>query len=514
MLVKRTIITLLFIFLSSYPALSDVAMTSVFGDNMVLQREINIPVWGTADPGERITVSIDDNEAKTTAGNDGHWLVKLDIMSAGGPFKMTVKGKNSITFTNVMVGEVWVCSGQSNMQWPIKNQKNVENDVASANYPNIRFFTVDRVTKQTPQYEFSGKKPMWTVCTPETVVPFSAVAYFFGRQMHRELGIPVGLIHSSWGGSPAESWTTRESLVTDPELDPILVRWIDIIEKYPYAKQQYDKELAEWNKAKAEGKQVSSMPRPPLGPEHFHYPSCLYNAMISPLLPYGIGGVIWYQGESNAGRAFQYRKLFPTMIRDWRMAWKQGDFPFLFVQLANFRQTVPEPGDSDWAELREAQLMTLSLPNTAMAVAIDIGEADNIHPQNKQEVGRRLALGAYKVAFNMDIVHSGPLYHSMYVGNGKIHLRFTETGSGLIAKGGNPLKGFAIAGKNRDFVWADAKIEGNEVVVWSDEVPDPVAVRYAWANNPVCNLYNREGLPASPFRTDSWPGITNGAMKP
>ena len=514
MFAKRIVITLLLTFLASYPALSDVAMTSVFGDNMVLQRKMNIPVWGTADPGEKIVVSINGKEAKTTAGNDGRWMVRMDKMSAGGPFKMTVKGNNSITFANVMVGEVWVCSGQSNMQWSMERLKNIEDDVASANYPNIRLFSVERVTKDTPQYEFSGKKPEWTACTPETVLPFSSVAYFFGREVHNELGIPVGLIHSSWGGTPAESWTTWESLESEPELNAIIERWAEIIEDYPEAKVQYEKKLAEWEKAKAEGKQVSRMPGPPRGPGHQHYPSSLYNAMISPLIPYGIGGAIWYQGESNAGRAYQYRKLFPIMIQDWRMVWKQGDFPFLFVQLANFRKTVPEPVDSDWAELREAQLMTLSLPNTAMAVIIDIGEADNIHPQNKQEVGSRLALGALKVAFNRDIVHSGPIYHSMYVDNGKIRLRIHETGSGLVAKGGGSLKGFAIAGDDRKFVWADAKIEGDEIVVWSDRVPDPAAVRYAWADNPICNLYNREGLPASPFRTDNWTGITAGKLKP
>ena len=513
-LMKRIVITLLFIFLAAYPVLSDVAMTAVFGDNMVLQREMNVPVWGTADPGEKITVSINGKESKTTTGNEGRWMVRMYKMTAGGPFKMTVKGKNTITFTNVMVGEVWVCSGQSNMQWSLERLKNAEDDIASANYPNIRLFYVDRVTKDTPQSDFSGEIPEWTACTPETVLPFSSVAYFFGREVHNELGIPVGFIHSSWGGTPAESWTTWESLESDPELSAILERWVEIIENYPKTKEAYDKKLAEWEKAKAEGEQVSRMPGPPRGPGHQHYPSSLYNAMISPLVPYGIRGAIWYQGESNAGRAYQYRKLFPTMIRDWRMVWKQGDFPFLFVQLANFRKTVPEPGDSDWAELREAQLMTLSLPNTAMAVAIDIGEADNIHPQNKQDVGRRLALGAFKVTFNKDIVHSGPIYQSMYVDKGKIRLRFKETGSGLIAKGGGPLKGFAIAGDDRKFVWADAKIEGEEIVVWSDNVPEPAAVRYAWADNPICNLYNREGLPTSPFRTDNWPGITAGKLKP
>jgi sialate O-acetylesterase len=341
---------------------------------------------------------------------------------------------------------------------------------------------------------------------------FSAAAYFFGRYLHKELNIPVGLIHTSWGGTPAEAWTRREVLEAIEDCAPILKRYEDAVANYPNAMEEYKKKLAEWKdaaaKAKAEGTNPPRRPREPFGPGHPHTPSGLYNAMIAPLIPYGIAGAIWYQGESNAGRAYQYRKLFKAMITNWRKDWGLGRFPFLFVQLANFMQTKPEPGDSAWAELREAQSMALELPNAGMAVIIDIGEADNIHPKNKQDVGKRLALWALADTYGKEMIKSGPIYRSMNVNGNSIVLEFKYVGGGLVAKDGEDLKGFAVAGADRKFVWADAKIVGNTIVVSSDQVTEPVAVRYAWADNPVCNLYNTEGLPASPFRTDDWPGVT------
>jgi sialate O-acetylesterase len=301
-------------------------------------------------------------------------------------------------------------------------------------------------------------------------------------------------------------------LEADADFAPILKRYADAVANYPNAMEEHKQKLAEWKeaaeKAKAEGKNPPRRPRAPFGPGHPHTPSGLYNAMIAPLIPYGIAGAIWYQGESNAGRAYQYRTLFPAMIKNWRDDWGVGKFPFLFVQLANFMETKPEPDDSAWAELREAQLMTLALPNTGMAVIIDIGEADDIHPKNKQDVGKRLALWALADTYGKKLVKSGPIYTSMKVDGNSIVLSFDHVGGGLVAKDGEGLKGFAIAGKDRKFVWADAKIEGDTVVVSSDEVSEPAAVRYAWADNPVCNLYNQEDLPASPFRTDKWPGVT------
>jgi sialate O-acetylesterase len=444
-----------------------------------------------------------------TADQDGKWAFNMNCPEAGGPYEMTLTGKNAITIKNIMAGEVWVCSGQSNMQWSVKASANPEQEIAEANYPDIRLFTVERKVAQQPQSDCTGS---WTSCSPETVPDFSAVAYFFGRELHKRLDVPIGLIHTSWGGTPAEAWTRRDALEADADFEPILTRYDDAIAKYPQAKEEYEKKLEEWKqaaeKAKAEGEKAPRKPRPPFGPGNPHSPAGLYNAMIAPLIPYGIQGAIWYQGESNAGRAYQYRKLFPAMIKNWRDDWGQGDFPFLFVQLANFMAIKPEPGESAWAELREAQLMTLSLPNTGMAVIIDIGEAEDIHPKNKQDVGKRLALWALAKTHGKELVYSGPIYKSMKAEGNQVILNFDHVGGGLVAKADEQLKGFAVAGEDRKFVWADARIDGDTVVVSSEDVSEPVAVRYAWADNPVCNLYNKEGLPASPFRTDDWPGVT------
>ena len=408
-----------------------------------------------------------------------------------------------------MVGEVWVCSGQSNMQMSVRSSANAEQESAEADYPNIRLFTVERKVAEQPQSDCAGS---WTLCSPETVPGFSAAAYYFGRELHKELDVPIGLIHTSWGGTPAEAWTKREALEKVADAAPILERYDDAVAGYPQAMKEHEQKVIEWKKAvekaRAEKKKIPRGPRAPFGPGHPHSPAGLYNAMIAPLIRYGISGAIWYQGESNVSRAYQYRKLFPAMIKNWRNDWGLGDFRFLFVQLANFMAVKPEPAESAWAELREAQLMTLALPKTGMAVIIDIGEANNIHPKNKQDVGKRLALWALSRSYGKKLVYSGPIYKSMKVEGNNIILDFEHVGGGLVAAGDEPLKGFAIAGTDREFVWADAKIDGDTVVVSGNEDSAPVAVRYAWADNPVCNLYNEEGLPASPFRTDDWPGIT------
>lgn len=493
----------------SWSVQAEVRLANLFQDHMVLQQGQKVAVWGTAAPGERVTVSLAGKQASALAGEDGRWRVELGPLAAGGPFEMRVEGQNALTLQDVLVGEVWVCSGQSNMAWPVERAANPEQEISQANYPLIRFFTVRQKVAQEPQSEVEGT---WEVCSPQTVGHFSAVGYFFARELHRTLGVPVGMINSSWGGTPAEAWTSRPALEADPALRPILENWERVLANYPQALQRYQERLKQWGeeaaKAKAEGRAVPPRPQPPLGPGHPWTPGGLFNGMIAPLTPFAIRGVIWYQGESNAGRAYQYRRLFPTLIQDWRRAWGRGDFPFLFVQLANFMKTLPEPSESAWAELREAQSMALSLPKTGMAVAIDIGEADDIHPKNKQEVGRRLALAALAIAYGKDVVYSGPLYESMSIEGNRIRLRFKHVDGGLVAKDGEGLKGFAIAGEDRKFVWAEARIEGDTVVVSSPQVPNPVAVRYAWADNPVCNLYNRAGLPASPFRTDDWPGVT------
>jgi sialate O-acetylesterase len=341
---------------------------------------------------------------------------------------------------------------------------------------------------------------------------FSAVAYYFGRELYKELDVPIGLIHTSWGGTPAEAWTSPATLEGNLAFEPIIRRYKEAVANYPQAKKEFEEKLEQWKKeaekAKAEGTQAPPRPSEPFGPGHPHSPSGLYNAMIAPLVPYAICGAIWYQGESNAGRAYQYRELFPAMIKSWWKSWPQLSFPFLFVQLANYRQTKDAPAESDWAELREAQLMTLALPDTGMAITIDIGEADDIHPKNKQDVGKRLALWALAKTYGRNVVHSGPIYKSMDTKDGKIIVHFDHIGGGLVTRDGGPLKGFAIAGADQSFVWADARIDGDTVVVSSEKTAEPVAVRYAWADNPICNLCNKAGLPASPFRTDTWPGVT------
>jgi len=504
-------LSLSLLFLTALPVAADVKLPAVISDNMVLQQNTKVPVWGTAEPGEQVTVTLGEQQLVTTADNEGRWTVKLAPLDAGGPFELTVAGNNTITLHNVLVGEIWFCSGQSNMQWPVNLAANAEQEKAESNCSTIRLFSIKRTVAGQPLQDTEGK---WVACSSETVMSFSAVGYFFGRYLHKELETPVGLIHSSWGGTPAEAWTSRSTLESDAEFKPILDHWEQTLAKYPQAEKEYQKQLAQWKQdvanAKNEGKKAPRKPQTPIGPNHPHRAAGLYNGMIAPLIPYAIKGVIWYQGESNAGQAYQYRKLFPMMIQNWRRDWGQGDFPFLFVQLANFMKRQPQPAESAWAELREAQLMTLVLPKTAMAVAIDIGEANDIHPRNKQDVGYRLGLAARTIAYGSDVVYSGPIYESMIVEDDKVRLRFKHIGSGLVTRDSEPLKGFAIAGPDHKFAWADAKIDNNTVVVWSEQVPNPIAVRYAWADNPDCNLYNKAGLPASPFRTDDWLGITKG----
>ena len=476
-------ISTVFIIMPS-PVLADVRMSKIFSDNMVLQRDTEITVWGWADSGEQVTVTLGGQNRVAETGIDGRWEVSLTSMKAGGPFKMLVNGKNSLEFSNILVGDVWICSGQSNMEWPISRSADADNEIAHADYPEIRLFTVPREIAVIPADDLAGGN--WEECSPETVASFSAVGYFFGRHIHKETGVPVGLINSSWGGTIAETWISRETMGTIDDFKEVMAS-ADLIDL-----QQRQAETVNG------------------GPNSF--PTLLFNGMINPVTSFNIKGAIWYQGESNAGRAYQYREVFPALITDWRKQWGQGELPFFFVQLANFMAPVSDPVESGWAELREAQAMTLSLPATGMAVAIDIGEADDIHPLNKQDVGKRLALSALKVTYGRDIVHSGPVYDYMRVEGDGIRIGFTSTGSGLMSKDKyGYLKGFTIAGKDRKFHWARAIIENNDVVVYSDQVSNPVAVRYAWANNPDdANLCNNEGLPASPFRTDDWPGITFG----
>ncbi|MCL4693705.1 MAG: sialate O-acetylesterase [Candidatus Hydrogenedentes bacterium] len=490
----------------------EITLASVIGDHMVLQQDMAAPVWGKTAPDTKVKVMLGNQTVTTRSDEQGNWKADLGPLKAGGPYDITVKaGKTEKVIADVLVGEVWVCSGQSNMQWTVSNSNDAENEIKNANHPEIRLFTVARKTSEEPLSECEGS---WTVCSPESIPEFSAVGYFFGRRVHQTLGVPVGLINTSWGGTPAEAWTSMPKLQSNPDFQPIIDRWDDIVKNYPQTKADYDKALAEWQKKADEAKannqpEPGDKPRAPMGPDSPHRVASLYNGMIQPLIPYGIRGAIWYQGESNAGRAYQYRSLFPAMIEDWRANWGQDEFPFLFVQLANFMKRNPDANASSaWAELREAQSMTLGLENTGQAVIIDIGEADDIHPRNKQDVGSRLAQSAWHVAYDMDgAIWSGPVMSTMKVEGNAVRITFDHANQGLMANG-DALRGFAVAGEDKVFHWADATIDGNAVVVSSPDVANPVAVRYGWGDNPLCNLYNGAGLPASPFRTDDWPGVT------
>ena len=401
------------------------------------------------------------------------------------------------------------------MAFSVSRAVNSEQEIAKADFPRIRLFAVPGKPATEPQATVGGA---WQVCSPETVGAFSAVGYFFGREIHRTLNVPVGLINSSWGGTPAEVWTARSALEADPDFKPILERPEQQTSQSQPSRRAGATQPAGASRQTGKGggrNRQGTAPatraagRPQAAPRSRpRGAAVLYNGMIHPLMPYAIRGAIWYQGEANASRAYQYRKLLPAMIQSWRAGWGQGEFPFLIVQLANYQARQQKPYDSAWAELREAQLMTLSLPKTGIAVAIDIGNPKDIHPTNKQEVGRRLALAARAIAYGEKLAYSGPIYESMKAEDGKVRLRFKDADGGLAARDGGQLTSFAIAGEDRQFVEANAVIDGKSMVVSSERVNRPVAVRYAWADSPECNLINGAGLPASPFRTDDWPGIT------
>lgn len=472
----RWILFFLLLTIVSTSAIADVRVAGVFSNDMVLQRHQPIVIWGWADKGERVSVSLDKLSKNVKADASGKWKVILPPMEAGGPYDLKVAGKNTITFDNILIGDLWVCSGQSNMGVTVKNANNPDQETASANYPLIRLLDVPRNMPTVPEEDI--KTASWKVCSPQTISGFSAVAYFFGRNIYNEINVPVGLIHTSWGGSNVEAWTSMDYLTK--------------VDKYA----NYPAVLAET---------IAKMqPDANVHPNKIH--TSLYNGMIHPLVNMPVKGVIWYQGESNTYEGMLYRTLFPNMIQCWRDKWRQPALPFLFVQLANYTDELPDPGPSNWAKLREAQLLSLTVPNAAMTVAIDVGEAKDIHPKNKQEVGYRLSRNALRLVYGKSVVDSGPLYESMQTEGDKIVLSFRHTSGGLVARDKyGYLKSFAVAGPDRKFYWAKAAIRGSQVVVYSDKVPNPVAVRYAWADNPGdANLYNGEGLPASPFRTDDW----------
>lgn len=515
---RRCTLVVAIVFILTPAAWADIKTHPLISEGMVLQQGKKIPIWGTGDANNHAVVEFNGKTYRPegSATKDGNWIVWLDNLRAGGPFPLTITGYdgdkplNKIELKNVYVGEVWVCSGQSNMEWPVRASADPEQVAAASKNPLIRLFTVQKKVSAAPEKTLVGS---WQECGPTTVPNFSAVGYFFGRDLQAALKVPVGLIHTSWGGTPAEAWTSRATLQADPGLKYMMENFDAGVANHPKALEAYkavlEKHMEAVAKAKAEGKPAPDAPRPPVSPDkHYQSPSVLYNGMIAPVIPYGIRGAIWYQGESNAGKAYEYRHLFPTMIKNWRADWKQGEFPFLFVQLAPFTAIKKEPIESNWAELREAQLLTTrDVPHTGMAVITDVGDEKDIHPKWKEPVGARLALAARAIAYGERIDYSGPVYDGVKIDGNKAVLSFKHLGGGLVSKGG-PLQGFTIAGADKKWHNAEAEIQDDKVVVWSNEVSQPVAVRFGWANYPVVNLWNKAGLPATPFRTDDWQGLT------
>jgi sialate O-acetylesterase len=499
---------LVLIAFSSLSVLAEVKPASMFTDNMVLQRDIKVPVWGTAAPGEKVAIQFAGQKVEAVADASGNWRANLaPLKTSAEPAELIISGADSaVKMTNVLVGEVWLCSGQSNMDCTMKWLKQPEEEIrAATNYPLLRlFFVKHKPNIERPEASVEGS---WKPSTYETAGEFSGTATYFGRALCRELGVPVGLIHSAWGGTPAESWTSRGAL---EQLSFMTNRLRDsdvAVKNYTPEKAQadLDQKLVEWQRKTDAGETAGRKPllyNPYTSP---YLSTTLYNGMIAPLTPFAMRGAIWYQGEANAGRNREYRELMTAMINNWRSVWGQGDFPFLYVQLASYmkQQTDPVETNSSWAGLRDAQTKTLDVPNTAMAVITDVGDANDIHPRNKKTVGERLALAARVKAYGEKIIYSGPAFQSLEIKGDKAIVCFSDTGSGLMAKG-DKLTGFAIAGEDKQWHWAEAQIDGNSVIVSSPDVKAPVAVRYNWANNPVGNLFNKEGLPASLFRTDSW----------
>lgn len=475
---------------------ADVTVPALLADHMVVQRGLPVHVWGMAAPQEAVSVTFRGETKSCTADDDGRWSVYLSPGEAGGPFQMNIKASDAITLSDILVGDVWVASGQSNMELAMKWVTNADAEIAAAQYPKIRIFTVKRKPADYPLENVDSKG--WAACTPETVADSSAVAYFFARHLQQKLGVPIGLVESFWGGTAAESWTSLHALSADAALMPVFAARAKTLDTQATTVLRMQKEDREFQQAveqaRAEGK--------PLPGRQWHpyfaawAPAALYNGMIAPLTPFAIRGVIWYQGEANASpdRAFLYAHLFQTMIRDWRNQWGEGDFPFLFVQIANWNT---EPGEL-WPEVRDAQRQALALKNTGMAVTIDVGDPVDIHPKNKQDVGLRLALAARAIAFGEKIEWSGPLYRQVTGEEHALRVWFDHAG-GLMAKGAE-VTGFEVAGADGKYSPAEAKIEGESVMVSSSAVPTPVLVRYGWAANPNCNLFNKEGLPASPFQ--------------
>jgi sialate O-acetylesterase len=516
---SRLLTTITIILLATGICRADVVLPDVIADAMVLQRERPVSIWGKAEPSEAINVSFAGQTKKTVADKDGKWRVTLDPLRASATRAvLTIAGKNKIELKDILVGEVWLVAGQSNMQLILSQTANGEAASAAAKHPLLRLFNVSR---QVAFKHKTGPLAVWQACTPQSVKEFSAAGYYFGVELQKELNVPIGLINSSYGGSQAEAWTPVEYLQASDDLRPCVEREKIWAEERPRVQAEYDAKLKEWRAAvehaRAENKRPPAQPAVPDALREYRIAASIYNGMIAPLVPFALRGAIWYQGESNEARAQQYELLLPTMIKAWRAKWQQsggqGDFPFGIVQLPNYRAVKPEPADEAWSHLREAQRRTASnTPHTGLIVTIDIGEANDIHPKNKLDVGKRMARWALADVYGRKLTKSGPLFRKSEIAGAKIVLTFDEAGAGLRIRDGDKLNEFAIAGADHKWHWAEAKITGkNRIEVWSADVPQPQAVRYAFNNNPrQPNLTNETGLPAVPFRTDNWPGPTDG----
>ncbi|MDG1138790.1 MAG: sialate O-acetylesterase [Opitutales bacterium] len=501
-------------------ATGEIRTPAVIGNHMVLQQNHPNPIWGWDKPGQSIEVTISGQNHKAVANSKGYWRVVLSPMkSSNSPKEMIIQGSADLKYKNILVGEVWLCSGQSNMGWGLGQADDSDLESMSAKLPNLRLISVPQLGTQKPQDDFIGK---WEQTTPESVINFSAIGYLFGRRLHQVLDVPVGLIDNAWGGSACEAWIPRHRLNQLAVAKPYLETWRKTEAEFDFEKLQvaYEKNMKAWKAKASVRKEGIALKRKPRAPRNQltgqHRPANLYNGMLNPIIGYGIKGAIWYQGESNTGRGHAYREVFPLMIQSWRDAWQQGDFPFYWVQLADYMNEAPEPStEQTWPELREAQTFTLNkLKNVGEAVIIDVGEGRNIHPRNKQIVANRLVRSALAKDYGREIPHQSPRYQSMEIKGNKIILTFDHVGEGLYCFDIPEAKGFAICGEDQDFVWAKAKLLGRgKVEVWAQSIKKPIAVRYGWADNPVCNLYRRDGsvtLPMTPFRTDDFAMITFG----
>ncbi|MEZ5426855.1 MAG: sialate O-acetylesterase [Pyrinomonadaceae bacterium] len=501
--------------LASLAIRAEVRLPDILGDSMVLQQKQKVPVWGTADPGEAVAVAFGKQKLTAVADASGRWRVFLKPMNADStPQTLMIEGRNRIELKDILIGEVWLVSGQSNMQWTLFQSRNGEAEVAAAEHPDIRLFNVSR---EVAFKKKAGKLGVWERCAPGSARDFSGAGYYFGLELQKKLKVPVGLINSSYGGSQAEAWTPVSYLTADPELKATVERTRIWEEERDRVRVEYAEAIKRWReeseKQKAAGARPSPSPSVPDALRDYRIASSIYDGMIEPLIPFPIRGAVWYQGESNEARAEQYNRLLPTMIRAWRERWGDGVFPFGIVQLPNYRAVKPEPEDAPWSFIREAQRRTAAtVPNAGLIVTIDIGEASDIHPKNKLDVGRRMAVWALKNVYGEKNLSDSPRFKKAEIKGSKIVLTFDDVGAGLQIKDGDRLDEFAIAGADKKFVWADAVIIGkNKVEVSSPSVPDPLAVRYAFNSNPKHpNLTNESGLPAGPFRTDDWTDPTAG----